>query len=196
MMTNALARTPLYDWHVAHGGRMVDFAGWSMPVQYKSIADEHNATRNAVGVFDISHMGRLRFEGSDAIHFLDSIVTRRVTDLKPDQIRYGLVCNDDGGILDDVLVYAGSADESRPAGMVVNASNREKIVAWLQDRLPAGVPLSDDPFQTAMIAVQGPAAIKAVDPLLELDAPITSMRYYPCASGRFDGHEILVSRTG
>jgi aminomethyltransferase len=196
MMTTDLARTPLHEWHVAHGGRMVDFAGWSMPVQYKSIADEHNATRNAVGVFDISHMGRLRFEGSDAIRFLDSVITRRVTDLKPDQIRYGLVCNDDGGILDDVLVYAGSADGSRPAGMVVNASNREKIVAWIEGRLPAGVTLSDDTFQTAMIAVQGPAAINAVQPLLELAAPIAAMRYYTCASGRFEGHEILVSRTG
>jgi aminomethyltransferase len=196
MMTTDLARTPLHDWHVAHGGRMVDFAGWSMPVQYKSIADEHNATRNSVGVFDISHMGRLRFEGSGAIPFLDSVVTRRVTDLKPNQIRYGLVCKEDGGILDDVLVYAGSADGSRPAAMVVNASNREKIVAWIEDHLPSGVTLSDDTFQTAMIAVQGPAAIAAVEPLLELDAPITSMRYYTCASGHFDGHQILVSRTG
>src|SRR3954466_11502062 len=174
MMTTALARTPLHDLHVAHGGRMVDFAGWSMPVQYKSIADEHNATRNSVGVFDISHMGRLRFEGSNATPFLDSVVTRRVTDLKPNQIRYGLVCKEDGGILDDVLVYAGSADGSRPPGMVVNASNREKIVAWIDSQLPAGVTLSDDTFQTAMIAVQGPAAINFVQPLLELDAPITS----------------------
>ncbi|HEX4412557.1 MAG TPA: hypothetical protein VH107_02945, partial [Lacipirellulaceae bacterium] len=115
MMTTDLARTPLHDWHVTHGGRMVDFAGWSMPVQYKSIADEHIATRNAVGVFDISHMGRLRFEGTSVLPFLDSMVTRRVTDLKPNQIRYALVCKEDSGILDDVLVYAGSADDRRPA---------------------------------------------------------------------------------
>ncbi len=105
MTTTELARTPLHDWHVAHGGRMVDFAGWSMPVQYTSIAEEHNATRNAVGVFDISHMGRLDFVGPQAAQFLDTVVTRRVADLKPNQIRYALVCNDDGGILDDVLVY-------------------------------------------------------------------------------------------
>lgn len=196
MMTTDLARTPLHDWHVTHGGRMVDFAGWSMPVQYKSIADEHNATRKAVGVFDISHMGRLRFEGTGVLPFLDSMVTRRVTDLKPNQIRYALVCKEDGGILDDVLVYAGSADGHRPPGMVVNASNREKIVAWLEDHLPSNVTLSDDTFQTAMIAVQGPAAIDAVQSLLELEAPISAMRYYTCASGHFEGHEILVSRTG
>ena len=87
MTTTELARTPLHDWHVAHGGRMVDFAGWSMPVQYTSIAEEHNATRNAVGVFDISHMGRLEFVGPQVAQFLDSVVTRRVVDLKPNQIR-------------------------------------------------------------------------------------------------------------
>src|SRR5262245_19951764 len=117
MMTTDLARTPLFDWHVAHGGRMVDFAGWSMPVQYTSIADEHNDTRNAVGVFDISHMGRLRFEGEGVPAFLDSVVIRRVADLKPNQIRYALVCKDDGGTLDDVLVYAGSPDAERPYAM-------------------------------------------------------------------------------
>src|ERR1700754_1018464 len=104
-MTTELLRTPLHDWHVSHGGRMVDFAGWSMPVQYSSIADEHNATRNAVGVFDISHMGRLDIRGDKALQFLDSIVTRRVTNLQPYQIRYSLVCNEDGGMLDDVLIY-------------------------------------------------------------------------------------------
>src|SRR5829696_10222321 len=100
-MTTELLRTPLHDWHVAHRGRMVDFAGWSMPVQYTSIAEEHNATRKAVGVFDISHMGRLQFFGNNVPQFLDSVVTRRVADLKPNEIRYALVCNERGGILDD-----------------------------------------------------------------------------------------------
>jgi aminomethyltransferase len=196
MMTTDLARTPLHEWHVAHGGRMVDFAGWSMPVQYTSIADEHNATRNAAGVFDISHMGRLRFEGTGVAAFLDSVVTRRVADLKPNQIRYALVCQDDGGILDDVLVYGNSPDGTRPYSMVVNASNREKIVAWLENRLPASVSLFDDTKQTAMIAVQGPAAIGAVQPFVELATPISSMRYYTCANARFDGVDVLISRTG
>ena len=144
MMTTDLARTPLHDWHVAHGGRMVDFAGWSMPVQYSSIADEHNATRNAVGVFDISHMGRLQFFGPQVAQFLDNVVTRRVVDMKPMQIRYALVCNEDGGILDDVLVYAGVPSEPGSFTMVVNASNREKIVAWLDGQLPTSVSLSDE----------------------------------------------------
>src|SRR5688572_31938496 len=82
MMTTELARTPLHDWHVQHGGRMVDFAGWSMPVQYTSIAEEHHATRSAVGVFDISHMGRLLVAGDANARFLDSVATRRISDIK------------------------------------------------------------------------------------------------------------------
>src|SRR5262245_54615505 len=98
-MGGELAKTPLHDWHAAHGGRMVDFAGWSMPVQYGSIVDEHNATRNAVTLFDVSHMGRLDFRG-DAGTLLDSLVTRRVADMTPGKIRYSLVTNEAGGVLD------------------------------------------------------------------------------------------------
>lgn len=190
-MTTELLRTPLHDWHVAHGGRMVDFAGWSMPVQYTSIVEEHHATRNAVGVFDISHMGRLRFDGPNVAQFLDSVVTRRVADLKPTQIRYGLVCNEEGGILDDVLVYGGHS-------MVVNASNREKIVDWLNKRAAGtGVSIVDDTFRTAMIAVQGPHAAAMLEdpPELSTLAP-GNMRYYYFTDAYFEGHTVVVSRTG
>jgi aminomethyltransferase len=196
MTTTELARTPLHDWHVAHGGRMVDFAGWSMPVQYTSIAEEHNATRNAVGVFDISHMGRLDFVGPQVAQFLDSVVTRRVVDLKPNQIRYALVCNDEGGILDDVLVYGEASDRSHPYSMVVNASNREKIVAWLDERLPDSITIQDQTIRTAMFAVQGPKAIDLGQSLVETSMPITGMKYYTYAGGRFGGADILISRTG
>jgi aminomethyltransferase len=197
-MMPELARTPLHDWHVAHGGRMVDFAGWSMPVQYTSIAEEHNATRNAIGVFDISHMGRLQFIGTNAAEFLDSVVTRRVTDLKPNQIRYAVVCNDEGGILDDVLVYGGVSGGERPYSLVANASNREKILNWLDQHASAfGVSIHDDTTRTAMIAVQGPKTLDLVqDQIIETAAPIRGMRYYTYASGYWDGEELLVSRTG
>ncbi|MEX2317944.1 MAG: glycine cleavage system aminomethyltransferase GcvT [Pirellulales bacterium] len=208
-MTAELLKTPLYDWHVAHGGRMVDFAGWSMPVQYTSIAEEHNATRNAVGVFDISHMGRLQFFGKVAAEFLDGVVTRRVADLKPNQVRYALVCNEDGGILDDVLVYGGTPDGARPYSMVVNASNREKIVAWLQAqvqawidrRADAFISIGDDTLRSAMIAIQGPKAFAVLAPFFQMDdaAPpldLARMRYYHCEVGFFDGTGVLVSRTG
>jgi aminomethyltransferase len=209
MITADLARTPLHDWHVAHGGRMVDFAGWSMPVQYTSIAEEHNATRNAVGVFDISHMGRLQFSGRNVPQYLDSIVTRRVTDLKPGQVRYALVCNEAGGILDDVLVYGNAPDLDVPCSMVVNASNRAKVVAWLEMRLPeADMPLQrrtvwfgDDTMNTAMIAVQGPRALEILAPLFVEQHEgsrfdLTALRYYHFERAIFGNNGVWVSRTG
>src|SRR5688500_18946692 len=100
-MSDSFARTPLYDWHVDHRARMVEFGGWSMPVQYTSIVDEHQATRRAVGLFDISHMGRLRFDGAGAESFLDRMLTRRVAGMATGKIRYSLMTNEAGGILDD-----------------------------------------------------------------------------------------------
>ena len=176
---------------------MVDFAGWSMPVQYTSIVAEHSATRNAASLFDISHMGRLRFDGPGAPGFLDSVVTRRVTDQQPGQIRYALVTNADGGILDDVLVY-----HLQDAGggsywlMVVNASNRAKIVDFLQPQLPLAfdVDMSDVTHDWAMIAVQGPRALELAQPLVEL--PLDTLKYYHGAETRIAGHGGIVSRTG
>jgi aminomethyltransferase len=176
---------------------MVDFAGWSMPVQYKSIAEEHHATRNDVGVFDISHMGRLQFFGGEVPQFLDSVVTRRVTDLKPNQVRYALVCNEDGGIVDDVLVYGGAAGDKLPFSMVVNASNREKIVAWVnQNRPNAHLTIDDTTSHTAMIAVQGPKALSLLAPLIVTPTPLTKIRYYTYIACGFDDARVLVSRTG
>jgi aminomethyltransferase len=201
MTTTELARTPLYDWHVAHGGRMVDFAGWSMPVQYRSIAEEHHATRNAVGVFDISHMGRIEFQGESFIlGFLDSIATRRVTDLAEGKIRYSLICREDGGILDDVLIYAALEDGYRPDLMVVNASNREKILNWLDAHKTASdFSIIDTTFRTAMIAIQGPLAMRVMEPLIKaMDqrVKLSDSRYYSYNAYDFGDHEVLVSRTG
>ena len=177
--TAQLTKTPLHDWHAAHGGRMVDFAGWSMPVQYSSIVEEHQATRQAVGLFDISHMGRVLFDGPEVAAFLDRLMTRSVADMKPQQIRYSLMCNKAGGVLDDVLVYRPVLQEDQPAGfgLVVNAGNREKILAWLQSQVGEfSAELSDKTMEYAMIAVQGPKAIELLDPFLS--GELTSMRYY------------------
>ena len=127
-------RTPLYHWHVDHKARMVPFGGWDMPVQYAGIAAEHRAVRTAAGLFDISHMARLDFGGADALPLLEKVFTNSVATMKDGQVRYGLVCNEAGGILDDILVYRW------PYGFaaVVNASNREKILAWLE-RQKAGL---------------------------------------------------------
>ena len=184
-------RTALYDWHVARGARMVDFAGWDMPVLYKTIVDEHQAVRTATGLFDISHMGRLSFGGPDALALIQRVWTNNAATLKDGQVRYGLVCNDRGGIRDDVLVYKW------PYGyaMVVNASNREKIVAWLdENRAGMNVQMSDLTLDTVMIAAQGPGAIELCRGLTEADAG--KLSYYFAAPTRCLGQECVVSRTG
>jgi len=178
-------RTPLYDWHVAHGARMVEFAGWAMPVQYTSIIDEHRSTRSAVGIADISHMGRLRFEGPGADLFLAELLTRRVADMAEGQIRYSLVTNDSGGILDDVLVGHYHNDYGLPYYLlVVNAENRAKIVEWIDAHLPPQranrpgheVLWTDVTRLWAMLAVQGPRSVELLQPLI--DADLATMRYY------------------
>src|SRR6266700_4701584 len=141
--------TSLYDWHVAHGARMVDFAGWDMPVQYTSIVEEHGTVRGGAGLFDISHMGRLSFSGNDALALIQHVYTNNAATLKDFQVRYGLVCNERGGIRDDVLVYRW------PYGfaLVVNASNRDKIVAWLNEHKgQRNVQMVDQTLTTCMVA--------------------------------------------
>jgi aminomethyltransferase len=196
-MTPTLAKTPLHDWHASHGGRMVDFAGWSMPVQYGSIVAEHNATRTAAALFDVSHMGRLKFSGDGAAAFLDSIVTRRITDMQTGQVRYGLATNERAGILDDVLVYRiARADGTDYYAMVVNASNRAKIVAWLDKQIGGrtDVRFTDVTTETAMIAVQGPLAVELVD--LRIDYDLPEMKYYHAVETLVGDHTAIVSRTG
>ncbi|HLA86180.1 MAG TPA: glycine cleavage system aminomethyltransferase GcvT [Thermoguttaceae bacterium] len=179
------ARTPIYEWHVAHGGKMVDFAGWLMPTHYTSIVQEHNATRGAVGITDISHMGRLRFEGPGAAVFLAETLTRRVADLGLGQIRYSLVTNDQGGILDDVLVGRYHNRHGQPYYvLVVNASNRPKIVRWIDQHLSperAGrrgeeIVWSDVSCLWSMFAIQGPRSVELLQPLVDVD--LEPLKYY------------------
>jgi aminomethyltransferase len=196
-MTGTLARTPLFDWHAAHGGRLVDFAGWSMPVQYTSIVAEHKATRTAAGLFDVSHMGRLRFDGPRAGEFLDALVTRNVATLEAGQVRYSLVTNERGGILDDVLVgRLADAAGGTYWLMVVNAGNRQKVFEWIDRHGPRDrqVTIADLTRQWAMVAVQGPRAIALLQPLVEAD--LAGMKYYSALETRIGGHGGIVSRTG
>ena len=196
-MSSQLSSTPLHAWHQAHGARMAEFANYEMPIQYMGIVAEHHATRTAAGVFDISHMGRLRFDGPRADQLLDHLLTRRVLDMQTGQVRYSLVCNEDGGILDDVLV---SCLES-PSGknyflLVVNASNRTKIVQWFQPHLAdfPDVEFHDVTDATAMIAVQGPKALEICKPLLPASA--LSLGYYRAKVTEQMSKPCIVSRTG
>jgi aminomethyltransferase len=196
-MTASLLTTPLADWHRTQGGRMVDFAGWAMPVQYGSIVAEHQATRTAAGLFDVSHMGRLRISGSQAEEFLDRLLTRKVVGMAPGKIRYSLVCNESGGILDDVLVYHLLSKGRGPYYLlVVNASNRDKIYQWLlaHRQKEQDVRIADSTMETAMIAVQGPAALASVKPWTSTD--ISTLGYYTGVEATVSGAATIVSRTG
>jgi aminomethyltransferase len=184
-------RTPLYDWHVAHGARLVEFAGWDMPIQYTTILDEHQAVRTAAGLFDISHMGRLSFAGPDSLALLQRVYTNDVAAMKDFQVRYGLITNASGGVRDDVLVYRW------PYGyaMVVNAANRAKIVAWLAEHKGAwAVEVSDRTAATCMVAVQGPKAVELCRGLTAADAG--QLGYYFAAATTYQGQPCIVSRTG
>jgi aminomethyltransferase len=187
---------------------MVDFAGWAMPVQYTSIIQEHLAIRSAVGIADISHMGRLRFEGPGAAVFLAELLTRRVADLELGQIRYSLVTNDEGGILDDVLVGYFRNTHGQPFFLVVvNASNRAKIVDWVEAHLPREraerpgqeIIWNDVSRLWAMFAVQGPRSVELLQPLVDVD--LQSMRYYRGAQSLIlhpaaQRQGCIISRTG
>ena len=177
---------------------MVDFTGWDMPVQYSSIMDEHHQTRKAIGMFDVSHMGRIWFSGDreEIGQWLDGITTRRVAGIAPGKIRYSLVCNQDGGILDDVLVYyLPGANDGEPFWMMCcNASNRSKIIAWLEQHIGGrSIELDDRTESTAMIAVQGPLANQIVAKLASVDPD--TLGYYTGTSCQLVG-DVILTRTG
>jgi aminomethyltransferase len=180
---------------------MVEFGGWEMPVQYTGIVEEHHAVRRAAGLFDISHMGRLFFSGLDAEPFLSRLVTCRVDNLIDGQIRYGLVCRDDGGVLDDILVYKL---DPLHFGLVVNASNRSKIVAWIDQHVgdlnpsdhALDLEIDDQTTTSAMIAIQGPKALSILSRLTTSGTDLASMKYYSGCNTEIAGVPAYVSRTG
>lgn len=192
---------------------MVDFAGWEMPIQYSSIIAEHQATRTAVTLFDVSHMGRILISGSGAEAFIDRLATRKVAKMGAGRIRYSLVCNESGGILDDILVYR-LPDTDDQYMLVVNASNREKILAWIQQQLSGSQPdaaggepaveVTDTTFDTAMIAIQGPGAVELVNPFLasaaatgeSTDFNLGDLKYFQCRNVLMANQKTLISRTG
>ena len=185
-----LKRTPLRDVHVKAGAKMVPFGGWDMPVQYTGIIDEHRTVRNAVGLFDISHMGEFDVRGPGAGEWLDRMVTNHVGSLAVGQALYSPMCRPDGGIVDDLLVYRYDDHYM----VVVNAANLAKDFAWLAEHRPAGVSLEDHSDATALLAVQGPRAADVLrghvpDAALELG-------YYRFTTGSLYGVPATLSRTG
>src|SRR6266850_6648045 len=183
-------RTPLYERHVALGGRIVDFGGWAMPQQYTSIRDEHFAVRKVAGLFDVSHMGRFAISGEVALEFLQGIVTNDVSKLGEGDAQYNLMCNDSGGIIDDLVVYRDHRDQEG-FFVVVNASNREKDLDWFRAHAPAGIEVRDFTLERSLIAFQGPHAQDLL-PSEGLDA----IPYFGFARGKVAGVGAVISRTG
>jgi aminomethyltransferase len=191
--TSTLRRTALFDLHERQGGRIVPFAGWAMPVQYKGIVEEHHAVRQRAGVFDVSHMGRLFVVGNDAARFLRSAVTYDVTKLEEGRGHYTLLCNEDGGIIDDPYVYR--LDEQRFL-FVGNASNADRDTEQLRALLRPGmeVELLDRQEQTVMLAVQGPAAAGYMSRIIGPE--VAAMEKRACTELPYMQYKLFVSRTG
>jgi len=184
-------RTPLYDFHIECGARIVDFAGWEMPLLYTGIIEEHRHTREVGSFFDVSHMGRIEFRGADATALLQRICTRQLGDAKPGQSRYGHICREDGGILDDVIV---SRYENHWL-MVCNASNRDRIMTWIRQHANGrNVEIQDLTESTLMVAIQGPAVLAVLADKLPI--PITDLKRYRFATGEVMGVPYTVFRSG
>lgn len=192
-----LRTTPLTAWHRARGAKMVEFAGFDMPVQYEGVLAEHAACREQVGLFDITHMGEIEVTGPEAGAWLDGLVTNRVTGVAVGRIVYTAMCREDGGVLDDMLIYR-LGDE---CWMVVcNASNHVKIVAWLQAHRPAaGVVMDDQSDRIALIAVQGPDSrelLTRLEALAGHSDDVAALGFYTAFTLDGPGGRWVVSRTG
>ena len=186
-----MLHTSLHSWHAAHGAKLVDFAGWHMPVLYTSLVEEHNAVRQRVGLFDVAHMGRLQFNGPEALPFLEQVLTTDCSRLAIGDVKYSLVCQPDGGILDDVLLYR----REQSWQLVVNASNREKLLAWFGQQVAGReIGLVDETLSTCMIAVQGP---RSCNLLWSLTASrVLELPYYTFTDASVAGIPCLVSQIG
>lgn len=184
-------RTPLYEVHKRLGARMVEFGGYTLPVQYSSIREEHAAVRESAGLFDVSHMGQLALTGPGAISAAERVFSRGVAAIAPGRIRYGMLCNEDGGVVDDVTCYRTAEDS---IFWCVNASNIEKDQRWIESHCPDGAQLRNDSDATAMFALQGPASAEVLGKVCPAGAG--ALRRYRFERLEVAGCSAIVSRTG
>lgn len=194
MTDNApMQRTPLYETHVAQGGKLVPFAGWEMPIQYASILEEARAVRSSAGIFDVSHMGRLEISGSGAADLLDRVLSINASGLREGRARYNVICDENGGIIDDCIVYRRS---DRVFLLIPNASNTEAVLRWLArwKRVDSEVAIVDVTSEYAMIAVQGPDAVGIVNSLCDIDA--SSVRPFATKQALIGPTQTWLARTG
>ena len=188
-----LKRTPFYDFHVSMGAKLIEFAGWEMPIMYRGIVEEHGQTRKSGSIFDVSHMGRLQFSGKDTQAFLNYVLTRNVIEQKVGQSRYSLVCNASGGVMDDIIV----SRDVKNWTMVCNASNREKLVKYFGEvrrQREMDFDMADQTESTAMVALQGPKVIDRVAEILPVD--VKALKRYQFETGSLMLTKFTVFRSG
>ncbi|NBC00816.1 MAG: glycine cleavage system aminomethyltransferase GcvT [Bacteroidetes bacterium] len=192
---DALLHTPLHDRHVALDARMTNFGGFAMPVQYTGIIDEHMAVRERAGLFDVSHMGEVMVRGPQAFNFIQQLITNDLAKLYDGRALYTVMCNDAGGVVDDLLVYRLHAEAYM---LVINAANRTVDVDWMRAHNPMGATIDDRSDALALLAVQGPEAIGLVQSLT--DEPVADLKFYHFLEARDGGFQgvdwALLSRTG
>ncbi|WP_378954518.1 glycine cleavage system aminomethyltransferase GcvT [Pelosinus sp. sgz500959] len=186
-------KTPLYETHLKYGGKIVEFGGWLLPVQYTGILEEHRAVREKAGLFDVSHMGEVRVKGPDAFLYVQNLVTNDIARLVNHKIQYTPMCYSDGGVVDDLLIYKYSDEEYL---LVINAANIEKDWEWMvENKREFDIELINQSDQTAQLALQGPLAQSILSQLT--DAPLAELEYYWfLPKVMVAGKETLVSRTG
>ena len=188
---SALRTTPLTEWHRENGAKLVPFAGFEMPVQYKGIIIEHKHTREKAGVFDISHMGEFKLSGKGAKDALNKLVTQNLDTLAPGKCRYGFLPNDKGGVLDDLIIYCLAEDSYM---LVVNGACEEGDFNWINSHLPEGIDFDNISYETAKIDLQGPLALDILESVFGRD--FKHLKYFNFEETEFDGYKLIVSRTG
>ncbi|MDA8188141.1 MAG: glycine cleavage system aminomethyltransferase GcvT [Dehalococcoidales bacterium] len=189
-MQAPLKKTPLHETHLRLGARMIEFGGWLMPVQYSSILEEHRAVRQAAGIFDLFHMGEIEVRGAGALELVQKLTTNDASRLADGQAQYSLLCYEDGGVVDDVLVYRLQDSFL----FVVNAANIEKDYQWMSQHVTPSCELENVSDRTGLIALQGPLAGSTLQPLTDTD--LSTLLYYHCRWATVGGVRTLISRTG
>jgi aminomethyltransferase len=188
-----MKNTPFSNRHIALGAKMVEFAGYNMPISYFGINEEHHTVRSNAGVFDVSHMGEFILKGDHALDLIQRVTTNDASKLKRGQAQYSCFTNEAGGIVDDLIIYC--IEENKVYMIVVNASNIDKDWSWLREHNTEGVEMHDISEKTCLLAIQGPNATKILQPLTEIN--ILNLKYYTFEKGVFAGvSNVLISATG
>jgi len=185
-----LKKTPLYQKHIENNAKIVDFAGWALPVEYKSTLAEAKAVRSTCGLFDVTHMGEILIKGKDSFEFLQGLTPNDISLIKPGQMQYNLFLNDEGGIIDDLMVYR----KQNSLLCVVNASNKDKVFRWLHESVQDEVEVIDESDKTALISLQGPSSQKVASAVF--DERIANLSHLRFIEEEIEGKVILASRSG